>query len=72
MNLPKDGSFEPSAARSSAQINCSNLRFLSYWTGLLLQLLISRVKLIYLNHCGFFFFFLTPTFFSYDTVYKIR
>ena len=43
---PTDGSFAPPAARPSAWTKCPNLRFLSYWAGLLSQwLVISRVKL---------------------------
>ena len=43
---PSDGSFAPLACRPSTWTNCLNLRFLSYWAGLLLQQrVISRVKL---------------------------
>ena len=43
---PSDGSFAPLACRPSTWTKCLNLRFLSYWAGLLLQQpVISRVKL---------------------------
>ena len=45
---PTDGSFAPLFDRTSAWTKCPNLRFLSYWAGLLSQRLcrvISRVKL---------------------------
>ena len=43
---PTDGSFAPSLDRVSTCTKCPNLRFLSYWAGLLSQLqVISRVKL---------------------------
>ena len=43
---PSDGSFAPLACQPSARTKCLNLRFLSYWAGLLLrQHIISRVKL---------------------------
>ena len=43
---PTDGSFAPLAPQPSTYTKCLNLRFLSYWAGLLLQQhIISRVKL---------------------------
>ncbi len=43
---PADGSFAPVAPQPSTRTKCLNLRFLSYWAGLLLQWQhISRVKL---------------------------
>ena len=43
---PTDGSFAPLPLQASANANCLNLRFLSYWAELLLQQhFISRVKL---------------------------
>jgi len=43
---PTDGSFAPPADRPSTYTKCPNLRFLSYWAGLLSQRrVISRVKL---------------------------
>ena len=43
---PTDGSFAPPADRPSTCTKCPNLRFLSYWAGLLSRLqVISRVKL---------------------------
>ena len=43
---PTDGSFAPPAYRPSTCTKCPNLRFLSYWAGLLSQRrVISRVKL---------------------------
>ena len=43
---PTDGSFAPPADRPSTCTKCPNLRFLSYWAGLLSQRrVISRVKL---------------------------
>ena len=45
-HFPTDGSFAVSVGRLATCTKCPNLRFLSYWAGLLSQLqVISRVKL---------------------------